>query len=51
MNISERKFLVDDKEIRVIEVNGEPWMAAKDVCEVLGEVKEEILPLYGGEEK
>jgi prophage antirepressor-like protein len=29
-------FKKEDFEVRVIEINGEPWFVAKDVCEALG---------------
>lgn len=31
-----RIFSFKEQDVRVVEVNGEPWWVAKDVCDVLG---------------
>lgn len=31
-----RVFSFKEQDVRVVEVNGEPWWVAKDVCDVLG---------------
>lgn len=35
-NRSLRVFSFKDQDVRVVEVDGEPWWVAKDVCDVLG---------------
>ena len=32
----QRIFHFQNKQIRTVQIDGEPWFVAKDVCEVLG---------------